>query len=209
MRVRAKVCGITSVEDAQAAAVAGFDAIGLMFAHGSSRRVTAEQAARVATAVPPFVSRVALFLDNDAEEVAHVLSLVPIDAIQFHGSEPAAFCDSFGKPYIKAVPMGDPTVRLRDWAERYPNAAAFLLDANRAGELGGRGQSFDWQRAVETIDRPIVIAGGLSANNVSEAIARFTPYAVDVSSGVESSPGVKSSTLMREFVGVINNGAFA
>ncbi|HET7314378.1 phosphoribosylanthranilate isomerase [Salinisphaera sp.] len=205
-RVRTKICGVTSVADARAAAAAGADAIGLVFAANSKRRVTPARAAEIAAAVPPFISCVALFMDNGADEIAQVLATVPIDLIQFHGAEPAAFCDGFDRPYIKVVPMGEPQTRLADWAERYPRAAAFLLDANRIGEAGGQGRVFDWQvaiEAVETIGRPIVIAGGLEPDNVGEAIARFAPYAVDVSSGVEREPGVKCSERMRAFVNAV------
>ncbi|WP_051882753.1 phosphoribosylanthranilate isomerase [Salinisphaera hydrothermalis] len=199
-RVRTKICGVTSPADARAAAAAGADAVGLVFAERSTRRVTTECAAEIAAALPPFVSRVALFMDNDAREIADVLDAVPLDFLQFHGAEPASFCNGFDRPYIKAVPMGEPGVRLTDWAERYPRASAFLLDANRVGEAGGQGQAFDWRIAVEAIDRPIVIAGGLDPDNVGAAIARFSPYAVDVSSGVESAPGRKCSERMRAFV---------
>ncbi|MGB7757378.1 MAG: phosphoribosylanthranilate isomerase [Salinisphaera sp.] len=202
-RVRTKICGVTAVADARAAAVAGADAIGLVFAATSKRCITAAQGAEIAAAVPPFVSRVALFMDNDVDEIARVLATVPIDVIQFHGAESAVFCNGFNRPYIKAVPMGEPGVSLADWAERYPQAAAFLLDANRVGEAGGQGRTFDWRVAFETIDRPIVIAGGLAPDNVGAAIARFAPYAVDVSSGVESEPGVKCSERMRAFVNAV------
>src|SRR5690625_2964986 len=133
-RVRVKVCGVTSAADATAAADAGVDAIGLMFAAHSKRRVTPAQAAEIAAAVPPFISRVALFVDNEAEEIERVLAAVAIDMIQFHGSESPAFCSRFATPYIKAVPMGEPGVNVTDWAGRYPDARAFLLDANRVGE---------------------------------------------------------------------------
>jgi phosphoribosylanthranilate isomerase len=207
-RVRVKVCGLTSVADAQAAAFAGVDAIGLMFAWDSARRIAPACAAAIAAAVPPFVARVALFLDNDAAEIERILEQVPVDAIQFHGSEPAAFCDRFGKPYIKAVPMGEPGVRLADWTDRYPRAAAFLLDANRIGERGGQGRAFDWQLDTTAVDRPLVVAGGLTVDNVGQAVQRFAPYAVDVSSGVESRPGVKSADRMRAFVVAVTQGAF-
>lgn len=202
-RVRTKICGVTSVADARAAVAAGADAIGLVFAARSKRRITPAQAAEIAAAVPPFVARVALFMDNDAEDVAQTLAVVPIDVIQFHGAEPAAFCNAFDRPYIKAVPMGEPGVRLADWADRHPRATAFLLDANRVGEAGGQGRAFDWQTTIEAVDRPIVIAGGLAPGNVGAAIARFAPYAVDVSSGVESEPGVKCSERMRAFVNAV------
>lgn len=202
-RVRTKICGVTGVADARAAAAAGADAIGLVFAARSTRRITPEEGAEIAAAVPPFVARVALFMDNDGDEIARILARVPVDVIQFHGAESAAFCSGFDRPYIKAVPMGEPDVRLAQWAERHPRASGFLLDANRVGEAGGQGRSFDWQVALDAIDRPIVIAGGLAPDNVAAAIARFMPYAVDVSSGVEREPGVKCSERMRAFVNAV------
>ncbi|AWN17450.1 phosphoribosylanthranilate isomerase [Salinisphaera sp. LB1] len=202
-RVRTKICGVRSVADARAAAAAGADAVGLVFAAASKRRITAAQGAEIAAALPPFVSRVALFMDNDPDEIARILATVAIDVIQFHGAESADFCNAFDRPYIKAVPMGEPGVKLTDWAERHPRATAFLLDANRVGEAGGQGRAFDWQATVAAIDRPIVIAGGLTPGNVGAAIARFAPYAVDVSSGVESEPGVKCSERMRVFVNTV------
>lgn len=202
-RVRTKICGVNCTDDACAAVAAGTDALGLVFAAGSQRRVTIEQAGRIAAAVSPFVTRVALFKDNEADEIARVLAAVPIDLIQFHGAETAAFCDRFDRPYIKSVPMGEPGTKLAGWAARYPRAAGFLLDANRIGESGGQGRAFDWRVHLETIDRPIVIAGGLSTANVGSAIARFSPYAVDVSSGVESAPGVKCGQRMRAFVDAV------
>lgn len=202
-RVRSKICGMTRADDARAAAEAGADAIGLVFAAPSRRRITIERAVQIARATPPFVTRVALFMDNDADEIARVLADVPVDMLQFHGAEPAGFCNRFDRPYIKSVPMGEPDVRLRDWADRYPDAAALLLDANRAGEAGGQGRTFDWQAAIEAVDTPIVIAGGLAPDNVGAAIARFSPYAVDVSTGVESAPGVKSGERMRAFVNAV------
>lgn len=207
-RVRVKVCGITSVADARVAVAAGADAIGLVFAHNSSRLITPERAAEIAAALPPFVARVALFLDNDAEEVARILAQVPIDTIQFHGGESAQFCDRFDKSYIKAVPMGEPGMKLTDWAENHPRASALLLDANRIGELGGQGRAFNWELDVGAIKRPIVVAGGLTVDNVGAAIARFSPYAVDVSSGVESRPGIKSGERIRAFVDVVSKGSF-
>lgn len=202
-RVRTKICGVTSVADAQAAVAAGADAIGLVFAAASARRIDIARAATIAAAVPPFVARVALFMDNAADEITAVLAAVEIDVIQFHGSETPEFCEGFARPYIKAVPMGEPGVRLADWARRHPHAAGFLVDANRIGEAGGQGRTFDWSDGLDAIERPVVVAGGLTADNVATAIARFTPYAVDVSSGVEREPGIKCNERMRAFVDAV------
>lgn len=203
-RVRTKICGVTTPADARAAAAAGADAIGLVFAAGSSREISIAQAAAIIAALPPFVARVALFMDNEASRVEQVLAELPIDLLQFHGSESAAFCAGFERPFAKAVPMGEPGVRLTDWAERYQQAAALLLDANRVGQAGGQGETFDWQAKLESVAQPIIIAGGLNPDNVSEAIARFSPYAVDVSSGVERGRGAKCSAKMKAFVDAVN-----
>ncbi|WP_423823938.1 phosphoribosylanthranilate isomerase [Salinisphaera sp. SPP-AMP-43] len=208
-RVRTKICGVTTAADAQAAAAAGADAIGLVFAAGSSRAISIARAGEITAALPPFVARVALFMDNEARLVEQVLASLPIDLLQFHGSESAAFCASFDTPFAKAVPMGEPGVRLVEWAERYDRAAALLLDANRVGQAGGQGETFDWQAKLESVAQPIIIAGGLNPDNVSEAIACFSPYAVDVSSGVERERGAKCSAKMKAFVDAVNQAGRA
>lgn len=206
-RVRTKICGITSVQDAMAAVEAGTDAIGLVFHKASSRAITIEQAAEIAQAVPPLVTRVALFMDADAGEVRRVIEQVDIDLLQFHGQESAGYCRQFGRPYMKAVPMGEPDIDLAAWAQSYHDARALLLDAHRAGQAGGQGESFAWSSELAAVDVPLMIAGGLSPDNVGAAITRFAPYAVDVSSGVESAPGIKDSHLMRAFVhAALNTG---
>jgi len=204
-RVRVKICGLCSAAEARAAAYAGADAIGLVFYAASARKVSVQQARAISAAVPPFVSRVALFLDAPAEEVAQVVAELRPDMLQFHGREPAAFCRQFGVPYIKAVPMGDNDIVLADWAASYHDAGALLLDAHRAGAAGGQGKRFGWDGATAMPDKPIIIAGGLSAANVHSAIEHFSPYAVDVSSGVESAPGVKDHARMEAFMRAINN----
>ena len=141
--VRTKICGLCSVDDARAAVTAGADALGFVFTSRSSRRVDARQAAEMTAHIGPFVSRVALFMDDDATMIDRVLETVAIDVLQFHGSESAAFCRSFGKPYMKALAMGEGTLSLADSAADYPDAAALLLDGHRAGQAGGLGQTFD------------------------------------------------------------------
>lgn len=192
-RVRAKICGVITVADA----------VGLVFAAASGRRIAADRGAEIARALPPFVARVALFAGNEAAEIAAVLAAVPVDWLQFHGDETPAFCRSFGRPYIKAVPMGEPNLNLADWAARYADAAALLLDAHRADQVGGQGRPFDWSQALDDVAQPIIVAGGLDAGNVAAAIARFRPYAVDVSSGVESARGVKSARKMNAFMNAV------
>lgn len=199
-RVRTKICGVTSVNDGVAAAAAGADAIGLVFYDASPRAVAIEQAARIASAVPPFVSRVGLFLNAAAGDVRRVIEQVDIDLLQFHGQESAGYCRQFARSYMKAVPMGEPGVDLATWAAEFHDARALLLDAHRAGEAGGQGARFVWDGELAGTSLPWMVAGGLNPGNVGKAIQRFAPYAVDVSSGVERAPGIKDSTKMRAFV---------
>ncbi len=206
MRTRIKFCGMTRVDDALAAAQLGADAIGLIFAHGSPRRIDADDADRIARAMPPFVCRVGLFLDQHADAVARTVNAVALDLLQFHGREEAAFCRMFGKPYIKVVPMLD-VDDVAAFAAGYPDAAGFLLDSLRAGAAGGTGQTFDWTRAVAALDRPILLAGGLNPQNVHAAVTSVKPWAVDASSGIETSPGIKDHARMRVFIDEVHRGS--
>jgi phosphoribosylanthranilate isomerase len=206
VRTRVKLCGMTRVDDALAAARLGADAIGLIFAPSSPRRVSIAQAASIACVMPPFVTRVALFLDQPAAEIERVLAEVPVDLVQFHGREDAAFCRRFHKPWIKVVPMLD-VDDVAAFAARYPDAAGFLLDSHRAGAAGGTGTTFDWDRARAALDRPILLAGGLTPENVHEAVTRVRPWAVDASSGVESSPGIKEHARMKAFIDEVRRGS--
>lgn len=199
MRTRIKICGITCAEDARAAARAGCDAIGLVFYDQSPRAVDVERALAVARAVPPFVTRVGLFMDADAEQVRQVMASVPLEVLQFHGSEPPDYCESFGRTYLKAVPMaGSETAEA--FMARYAGAQGFLLDSHGAGQAGGTGQTFDWGRWPAGTQQSLVLAGGLHPDNVAEAIRQTRPWAVDVSSGVESAPGVKDARRMIRFI---------
>jgi len=204
-RVRVKICGLCSAADVRSAADAGADAIGLVFFKRSSRLVTLDQAIEISAQLPPFVARVALFLDATADEVAAVCERLRPDFLQFHGRETPDFCRAFYVPYIKAVPMADMDggADLAAWAEAYHDARALLLDAHSAGEAGGQGSTFGWHGDWQLPDMPIVVAGGLSVDNVAAAIERFAPYAVDVSSGVESAPGVKNAQRMHAFVDAV------
>ncbi len=193
VRTRVKICGITRIADATAAAHAGVDAIGLVFWTGTPRRVELPQARAIADALPPFVARVGLFVDADRATVAAALAAVPLDVLQFHGSEDAAFCRSFGRPYLKAIPVKD-EIDLLEWVSQFDDAAGILFDAYRPGDLpGGTGHVFDWSRITAALrDRmrvPLVLSGGLDARNVGRAIRAVRPYAVDVSSGVEEVDG--------------------
>jgi phosphoribosylanthranilate isomerase len=183
---RIKICGITRVDDGLAAARAGADAIGLVFWPGTPRRVDAATARAIADAMPPFVTVVGLFVDPDAGEVRAVCDAVPLDLLQFHGSEAPALCRTFGKRYLKAFAVGDGVDLLKSTAG-YDDAAGWIFDAHVPGDLpGGTGRTFDWSRLPRDLARPLVVSGGLDAANVGDAIARLRPHAVDVSSGVEA-----------------------
>jgi phosphoribosylanthranilate isomerase len=196
--VRVKICGITRRRDVRAAVLAGADALGFVFAPLSKRVLNFERAAELVARVPAFVSRVGLFMDQDFEAVATILDQVPLNLLQFHGSEDGEFCRQFGLPYIKAVSM-DLTDAVERAAAEYPDAAALLLDSHPAGGTGGTGRVFDWS-LVPQCALPLVLAGGLEPGNVRQAVQQVRPWAVDVSSGVESAPGIKSEELMRKFI---------
>lgn len=194
-RTRVKICGITRPEDAIEAARLGADAIGLVFYRKSPRWVGVEQAREIIRSLPPFVTSVGLFVDETAEAVRDVLDVVPLDLLQFHGDESPAFCESFARPYIKAIRMRD-GVDLREAARRYESGAGLLLDAWSPGLPGGTGQRFDWDRVPRDLGRPIVLAGGIEPDNVAEAIATVRPFAIDCSSGVEAEKGIKDGARM-------------
>jgi phosphoribosylanthranilate isomerase len=198
MRVKVKICGITRHNDARAAVLAGADALGFVFAPRSKRQLDFKRAAELVARVPAFVSRVGLFMDQDFETVATILDQVPLNLLQFHGSEDGEFCRQFGLPYIKAVSM-DSTDAVERAGEQYGDASALLLDSHPAGGTGGTGRVFDWS-LVPACALPLVLAGGLEPGNVRRAIQQVRPWAVDVSSGVEIAPGIKSEELMRKFI---------
>ena len=196
--VKVKICGITRSEDLEIAVRAGADALGFVFAERSKRRIDTEQARELVRKVPAFVSRVGLFMDQDADRVARVLDRVPLTLLQFHGNEDADFCRQFGLPYMKAVAM-DSDQAVAEAARKYPDAAALLLDSHEVGGLGGTGRTFDWSLVVAA-PLPLVLAGGLTPENVRRAIEQVRPWGVDVSSGVEDEPGVKNTDRMRQFI---------
>ena len=199
---RIKCCGMTRVEDALLAARLGVDAIGLVFTARSKRRVSLEQAQAIRRALPPFVDAVALFMDDDAAFVDEVIATVQPDLLQFHGGETDAWCAQFGRRYLKAIAMGEGASalpRLRD----YPGAAAMLLDGHAAGEAGGSGKAFDWSLLPRDLAQPVILAGGLHADNVGAAIRAARPWAVDVASGVESAPGIKDAVKLAAFVAAV------
>ena len=196
---RVKICGITRAEDALHAAAEGVDAIGLVFYEKSPRFVTSAQAAAICKKLPAFVTTVALFKDADAETIRQTLADVAIDLLQFHGSESAEFCRQFGKPYIKALGMAGETV-VPKRVDAYSDARGLLLDGHAPGADGGTGQSFEWGMIPDDLEYPLILAGGLDVNNVAEAIQTVQPYAVDVSSGVESEKGIKDAALVTAFM---------
>lgn len=203
--VRVKICGITRVEDALAAAAAGADAIGLVFYADSPRAVGVEQARAIIAALPPFVTTVGLFVDAGRDELAHILASVPLDLLQFHGDESAEQCEGFGRPYIKAlrVRAGDDIVaRVAD----YPGAQGILLDAYVEGVPGGTGEAFDWSLIPQGLSKPLILAGGLRPDNVAAAVAQVRPYAVDVSGGVEASKGIKDAQKVGAFIRAARGG---
>ncbi|MGM0412898.1 MAG: phosphoribosylanthranilate isomerase [Pseudomonadota bacterium] len=205
MRVRTKICGLTTADDAAAAVAAGADAIGLVFHDPSPRAVDPEAAAAIVAALPPFVTVVGLFVDPEPAAVEAVLQRVPLDRLQFHGDEPAALCTAFGRPYIKAVRMRADTDPAAVMAA-HPAASGFLLDAWRPDRAGGTGEAFDWDRVPSRRPRPLILAGGLAPDNVAAAVARVAPWAVDVSSGVESLPGRKDPARMQAFINEVQRG---
>lgn len=198
MRVRVKICGITRTEDALAAAAAGADAIGLVFAE-SPRRVNLDQARTIVAALPPFLKVVGLFVDAPAATVRAVLGRVPLDLLQFHGRETPDDCRIFARPYIKAISMQD-GVDAAAIAGRYTDAAGLLFDGFHPQMAGGTGATFDWARLPRDLGRPVILAGGLTPENVAAAVRATQPYAVDVSSGVEVSKGIKSAEKIAAFI---------
>jgi phosphoribosylanthranilate isomerase len=208
VRVRIKICGMTRAEDAVAAAQLGVDAVGMVFHAKSPRHVSIEQARSIVAGLPAFVTVTALFMDPDAETVRQVLNQTRVELLQFHGRETAEFCRSFGRPYMKAVPMGG-QADLADYARRHAQAAALLLDSHAAGQQGGTGKAFDWSAIPRVDGPPLVLAGGLNPANVAAAIRMVRPYGVDVASGVERAPGIKDPNKMAAFVQEVNDVASA
>ncbi len=203
MRTRVKICGITRAQDAEVAARAGADAIGLVFYPASPRYLSAERAVEIRDALPPFVQTVALFVNPDAAQVAQAIGRVRPALLQFHGEETAEFCGQFGVPYVKACRIR-PGVDALEYLRPFSRAAAWLYDSY-VPEYGGVGESFDWALLPLAGERPVILSGGLSANNVARAIRRVRPWGVDVSSGVESAKGVKDGTKIAAFIAEVRN----
>ncbi len=203
MRTRVKICGITRRQDAEFAVEMGADALGLVFYAPSPRAVTIAQAQDIVVGLPPFVSIVALFVDADPEYVQACIATLPIGILQFHGDESVEYCEQFGHPYMKVLRMRD-GIDLKKAVRQYASASALLLDSYQPGIPGGTGQVFDWS-LVPNINVPVILAGGLNAENVAQAIKQVEPYAVDVSGGVELSKGIKDQDKVRKFMQEVVN----
>ncbi|HIZ50361.1 MAG TPA: phosphoribosylanthranilate isomerase [Candidatus Pseudomonas excrementavium] len=202
---RIKICGITRVEDALAAARAGADAIGLVFHAASPRAVSIEQARTIVKALPPFVTTVGLFVDAAEETIRSVLDQVPLGLLQFHGDEPDTFCQRFARPYIKAVRVR-PGDDLDALAANWPGASGILLDSYKPGVPGGTGETFDWSMIPAQRSWTLVLAGGLQSQNVRQAIDLTAPWAVDVSGGVEATKGIKDIDKINAFIHEVKRG---
>ncbi|HET8941816.1 MAG TPA: phosphoribosylanthranilate isomerase [Rudaea sp.] len=202
-RVRIKFCGMTRVADVRNAVTLGVDAIGLVMTRKSARRVELQHAGEIRAAIPPFVAAVALFMDDDPGWIREAVAAFSPDLLQFHGSESATHCTCYDRAYLKAVAMGG-GANAGAVIEQHPDAAGFVLDGHVAGELGGSGQRFDWSRVPRDLRQPLILAGGLTCDNVTAAIRTAQPFAVDVSSGIESAPGIKDVEKMRRFVEAVH-----
>ena len=206
MSVKVKICGITSVADGLVAADAGADMIGLMFYEQSPRHITLPQAVEISRALPPFVLRVGVFVNPDEAAVMQAVRECGLNLLQFHGDEPSDFCTRFGVMSVKALRVRDE--QSLSALEKY-DTDAFLLDAHSKSGLGGTGEKFNWDLAIaaQKFNKPIFLAGGLTPENVTDAVKKVRPFAVDVSSGVESAPGKKDPAKVRAFITAARAGS--
>lgn len=202
-RTRVKICGITQVEDALSAANVGADAIGLVFYAASPRAVTIAQAQKIVAALPPFICVVGLFVNASSAEIESVLSQVKLDMLQFHGDETPADCQRIKMPYFKAIRV-KPDTNLLQYAIEFAGAKALLLDAFSEAAYGGTGHQFDWNLIPKNLTKPVILAGGLTPENIADAIKQVQPYAVDVSGGVEIAKGIKDVAKMTAFMQAVN-----
>ncbi|MCG7991138.1 MAG: phosphoribosylanthranilate isomerase [Candidatus Thiodiazotropha lotti] len=205
MRTRIKICGITRTEDALTAIRFGADAIGLVFYPPSPRSVSVEQAQRIVKSLPPFVTVVGLFVDEDRAVIEQIMNRVPLDLLQFHGDESAADCSGFGRPWIKAIRMRQET-DLLSLEQQYADASGLLLDTYQAGVPGGTGKTFNWDLVPQSLAGKIILAGGLNSENVAQAVESLHPYAVDVSGGVEAAKGIKDAAKIEAFIAGVMRG---
>lgn len=198
-----KICGITNAQDAANAVACGVDALGFNFYKGSARYIDPETAASISSMLPAFVTTVGLFVDESLEHITEVLDIVSIDLLQFHGDETADYCEEIRRPYIKAL-RATSAEAIAQQAANFSGARAILLDSDSEGQFGGTGDTFDW-RMVPKLSKPVIVAGGLNAKNVFDAIRLIHPYGVDVSSGVEVSKGVKELKLVKAFMSAVES----
>lgn len=201
--MRIKICGLTRSQDVQDAVTQGADALGFVLYAPSPRAVTAVQAAQLIKQAPAFVSTVALFVNETAENISRALAICPFDLLQFHGDESPEFCRQFNRPYMKAIRVRS-SEDIHSAVQQYPDAKALLLDAYVENLPGGTGQAFDW-RLIPQLDIPWVLAGGLNASNVADAVIQVQPFAVDVSGGVEASKGIKDVNKIKDFISEVRN----
>ena len=203
-RTRIKICGITNLQDAKVVIDEGVDAIGLVFCENSPRYINISRAKEIVENTTPFVNCVGLFVDAEKEYINDVLKEVALDTLQFHGQESEQACALYNKPYIKAIRMNE-SINFSEEAEKYFSAQALLLDTYIEGLPGGTGIVFDWDLIPKDRAKPIILAGGLNANNVKDAIKKISPYAVDVSGGVEAEKGKKDPSKIKEFINEVMN----
>jgi phosphoribosylanthranilate isomerase len=202
-RTRVKICGITREQDLEVAVDAGADALGFVFYPSSPRHVDAVRAATLAVRVPPFVTRVGLFVNAEPATVNSVLAVVPLDLLQFHGDEAPDYCGQFGRPYLKVARMR-PGFDLLEYARNFPSAQGLLLDAY-VEAYGGAGRTFDWSLIPRNLPLPVILSGGLTSENVADAVRGVRPWAVDVSSGVEAAKGIKDANKIAAFMAAVKN----
>lgn len=204
-RTRVKICGITRLQDAQLAQQLGADSLGFVFVQASKRYLSPEAAAGIVEQLHPFVTPVGLFLDAPALQVQQALELMPSLVPQFHGQETVEYCESFERPYLKALGLGQAgSLPTDEQLLPYRRALGFLFDSHEPGQMGGTGHAFDWTRLGDRMHKPLILAGGLNVNNVEQAIRQTRPYAVDVSSGVEQARGIKDFEAMRAFMSAVH-----
>jgi len=202
MFVRSKICGITNLQDAQNATDLGANALGFVFYPPSKRYISHEQASYISKHIPPFISLVGLFVNPEVNAVHQILQQVHLDILQFHGDENPAFCESFAIPYIKAIRVTS-TQQILNACEEYKSAKALLLDTFVANQFGGTGTSFNWDLIPNNLNKPIILAGGLNTDNLTSALQKIRPFAVDVSGGVEKSAGIKDKSKLQHFLATI------
>lgn len=206
MTVKIKICGITRVEDAVNASKLGADALGFVFVENTPRYISPSEASIIMNKIPPFVNKIGLFVNPQPKDVEKAKEVCNFNLIQFHGDESPSFCEQFNLPYIKAISVKE-GINLLEYEYKYNTASAFLLDTFSQKVRGGSGKTFDWNLIPKNLSKPIVVAGGLRKENLVELFKVITPYAVDVSSGVESGKGIKEYQMMKDFILGVKNAS--